>query len=129
MNKWVPLLIWVQVAICGARADDDPRDYSGVLQSQFLDVHDAIATEEKLSKGKYSDKNIKQFPAAQKDWYERTTVGGDEAASYWKKVMPASEMIFRNDPVHIFEEVNVSFPIRLFGQEMNKVVVRRAMKY
>ena len=57
-TKWLllPVLVYLQLA-------NGSRDYSGVLQSQFLDVHGAIATEEKLSKGKYDDNNIRQFPA------------------------------------------------------------------
>ena len=81
-----------------------------------------------LSKGKYNaeDRTIRKFESAQKDWYTQTVI--QNANSHWlseKELMPASEMVFGLDADHVFTEVNVSFPVPFFGQEVQRFIITR----
>ena len=92
---------------------------------QSVPFHNRILLRGAAAYGLSNDLGFFAQQSAQKDWYNTTMVTGAKAKPYWKQVFPTQhELIFQNDPVHIFEEVNVSFPIRLFGQELRQVVVR-----
>ena len=52
-------LIVVLIVLFDTLRAADPKNYQNLLQSQFLDVHDAIAAERYVTNGKYSENNTK----------------------------------------------------------------------